>query len=55
MFTALIGPIANLASSWMNTKVEKRLHEKNILATSLKLVSRGGIIGGKKNYGDIGD
>ena len=39
----------------MNTKVEKRLHEKNILATSLKLVSRGGIIGGKKNYGDIGD
>ena len=23
MFTALIGPIANLASSWMSTKVEK--------------------------------
>ena len=23
MFTALIGPIANLASSWMNSKVEK--------------------------------
>ena len=23
MFTALIGPIANLASSWMDSKVEK--------------------------------
>ena len=23
MFTALIGPIANLASSWMTSKVEK--------------------------------
>jgi hypothetical protein len=23
MFTALIGPIANLASSWMSSKVEK--------------------------------
>ena len=39
----------------MNTKTEKRLHERNMLATSLKLVSRGGIISGKKNYGNISD
>ena len=39
----------------MNTKTENRVYEKNMLTTSLKLVSKGGIISGKENNGFISD
>jgi hypothetical protein len=39
----------------MNTKTENRVYEKNMLTTSLKLVSKGGIISGKENNGVISD
>jgi hypothetical protein len=39
----------------MNTKTEKRVYEKNMIATSLKLVSKGGMISGKANNRFISD
>ncbi len=33
----------------MNSKDDKRVHEKNLIVTSVKLVSKGGYISGKKN------
>jgi hypothetical protein len=39
----------------MNNKKDKSLREKNMLVTSLKLVSTGGYIGGKKDNGVISE
>lgn len=39
----------------MNTKTEKHVHEKQIFASSLKLVSKGGKTGGETNNGSISE